>query len=298
MSILIKKLIVFIVIVYILDFTIGSIMEYLYFTEKSIQSVNNKLDYCLNKTNEDILIFGASTACHGYIPSIIRDSLKVSCYNVGYNAANMYFYYAILQSTLQRYSPKVIILNINYYELAKAKDDFDKLTDLFPFYYSNPSVREIINLSGKIEQFKMVSKLYRYNSQLLFILKQNIITPTYGDKGYIPLYGNWNNDLESLILDIPPYDSLKLNYFNKFLSLASNNGIRVIVVTTANFIEVLNSNNFEMDQFIYANELEYWNFMNDTTFINHKEYYQDVFHLNHIGATEFTKEIIERLNTN
>jgi hypothetical protein len=295
MKIFIKKILLFILLLIFLDFALGAILHHLYFSKKSQLSGDNKLYYSLNKTREDILIFGASTAIHGYIPKIIEDSLGISCYNTGWNGTNIYFSATILNSVLLRYSPKVIIFDMTAWELVKEESDFDKISELFPYYYSNKSAKEIIDFSGKYEKYKMLLKTYQYNSKLLFILTQNISSGIIGDKGYIPIYGSWENNLQTDTLSVAPSDSIKFSYFDKFVSQALNKGCKVVVVSPPVFRQYSKNQYSEIEQYSRMKDIGFWNFRNDTSFINHREYFYDYVHLNNSGAEHFTRQIADSL---
>ncbi len=294
-KIFIKKLFLFIFFSIILDFAIGTILEHFYFSQKSLVSGDNKLYYSLNMTNENILVFGASTAIHGYIPEIVEDSLGISCYNTGWNGTNIYFSNTILNSVLDRYIPKVIIFDMTAWELVKADDDFDKLSEMYPYYYSNKSVKEVIDFSGKYEKYKMLSKTFRYNSKLLYILTQNLRSQIIGDKGYEPLYGNWKKNIEKDTLDVAPYDSLKFSCLDKFVSHAFEKGCKVVIVSPPVFRQYAKNQYLAIEPYLKEKHVEFWNFRNDTTFNNHIEYFYDYVHLNHTGAELFTKQIVDRL---
>ncbi len=291
----IKKLFVFILLFIILDFAIGSILEHFYFSPRSKTSGDNKLYYSLNMTNEDILIFGASTAIHGYIPKIIEDSVGMSCYNTGWNGTNIFFSTTILCSVLQRYTPKVVIFDMTAWELVKADDDFDKLSELSPYYFSNKNVKEIIDFSGKFEKFKMLPKTYRYNSKLLYILTQNIHPHSTAEKGYEPLYGHWENNLVEDTLSVAPSDSVKFSSLDKFISQASEKGCKVVIVSPPVYRLYTKNQYSGIQEYFNKKNVEFWNFRNDTSFIDHREYFYDFVHLNNSGAKHFTIQIADSL---
>lgn len=290
-----KKLFGFLILLIFLDFIAGSILEVFYFSDRSLSNEYNKLNYSLNQTNEDILIFGSSTAYHGYIPQIFEDSLKISCFNVGQNLMNIYFHCALLNSILQRYTPRVILLDLTSWDFIKFGDEFEILSDLYPFYFSSNSVKEVIDLSGKYEKLKMLSKTYRYNSKLLLILKYNIITSNDGEKGYIPLYGHWEGDIVTDTSNTPPYNALMFNYLDRFIRNAGEKQSKVIIIASPRYAKYTKNQYLELERYLNKKGVEFWNYRNDTTFINHKEYYYNITHLNKTGAEQFTKKIVVRL---
>lgn len=94
----------------LLDFSFGKIYEALYFSDESRN--NDRLIHSVLETTEDILVFGSSRAIHHYNPQIIEDTLGVTCYNVGSGGQNIYFHLALLEAALERYVPKIAILEL------------------------------------------------------------------------------------------------------------------------------------------------------------------------------------------
>ena len=116
-----------------LDRGLGWLYETAYFSETSRK--NDRLIHSVLGTNEDILIFGSSRALHHYNPEIIEDSLGMTCYNVGSGGQNIYFHLALLESTLERYTPEIVILELMYidFEVTPQQWDTEKLGTLLPF---------------------------------------------------------------------------------------------------------------------------------------------------------------------
>ena len=91
----------FLLILFILDFSIGNILRYLYFNQNA--GLLYRTTYSLDSTNADFLIFGSSTANHHYDPYIFEKRLNMSVYNTGRDANTIFYNYAVFQSILKRY---------------------------------------------------------------------------------------------------------------------------------------------------------------------------------------------------
>ena len=169
--------------------------------------------------NEEILIFGSSRAVHHYIPAGIHDSLGMTCYNCGQDGLGIFYAYGKWQTIKKRYYPTVIL-----YEITNAFDilrnDNSKYIKLLRPYYDNPQVSNMINEIAPSEVWKMHSKCYPYNSQLISILKYNISTKKNIQAGYSPLLGEMNYipEVEQFRYDKSEIDPLKLKYFERFIS--------------------------------------------------------------------------------
>src|SRR5450432_4813903 len=104
------KFLMLLLIVFILDFTIGHVLRYYFYKQECGRQY--RAIYALDKTKADVLIFGSSTAYHLYKPPIIAARLKETCYNVGSPGQGVLFDYALLKSVLKRYTPMLIILDV------------------------------------------------------------------------------------------------------------------------------------------------------------------------------------------
>lgn len=72
---LFTRLAIFAVLIYLMDFIVGSGMKKLYFTPKEGKFYDNT--YAFDSTRADVLIVGSSKAAHNYVSQIIEDSLQL-----------------------------------------------------------------------------------------------------------------------------------------------------------------------------------------------------------------------------
>src|SRR6476619_5895977 len=88
----IKAVSLVMIIVVALDFGIGRLLKVFYFRQTS--GVDYRTRYVMENSREDLLIFGASTAVHDYIPPTFESRLKLSTYNAGRDAMSIFYDYA------------------------------------------------------------------------------------------------------------------------------------------------------------------------------------------------------------
>ena len=69
-------------------------------------------NFISDEVDANILIFGSSRAAHHYVPSILSDSLDMSCYNCGLDGNGIIYGYGKLKTITARYYPKIVILDI------------------------------------------------------------------------------------------------------------------------------------------------------------------------------------------
>jgi hypothetical protein len=140
------NLVLLFLIVFLFDWAGGAILRYFYFSQTS--GLGYRTTYSIDSTRANILVFGSSRANHHYVPEVFEDSLKMSFYNTGRDGNFLFYNYAIFKAILKRYTPKILIMDINPDELYYNPDSYDRLSSLLPYYKDHPEIRDIIELRG------------------------------------------------------------------------------------------------------------------------------------------------------
>ena len=288
-----KKTVIILTIFTISDQVVGHIFHHLFFN--IVAGENYRTTFTIDSTKADILVFGASRANHHYVPDILENELKMEVYNTGRDGNGLLYNYATFKAVTKRYSPKKIIFDIIPQELIYSKVDYERLSSLSPYYNDHQEIREIIELKGPFEKYKMLSEIYPYNSQLIAIVYRNLSkTKDTFNKGYSPLYKKMNtmvadNSKEELIGKI---DKNKINALNDIASYCNKNKISLIFVCSPVFSNPKDKLRSKIIEDIALSEnSRYFDFSCDSTFDNHPEYFQDNLHLNEDGAKIFSKLI-------
>lgn len=295
------SIVTFIVIVYALDFVVGRTLRYLYFNERS--GFQYRTTYAMDSTKADILVFGSSRANHHYVPESFEDSLKMTFYNTGRDGNGILFQTAVLKSVLKRYVPRVVILDYyGTFEKLKGNVTFD-YASLLPYYRTHKEVRKIIESNSSFEKEKLISEIYPFNSQISSIIVGNLKINKKrqdDDKGYVPLYKELQAKMDTISNDkMYPVDSVKLSSFREFITTAKKAGTDVVVVYSPIFLCNKNSQEIAICNEICKNEnVPFWDFSNDTLFINHRNLFHDFDHLNNTGAKLFSDIIVEKIKDN
>lgn len=297
----IAKACLFLMMLIVLDFSIGSFLRYLYFKQGAGQLY--RTTYSLDSTKAEFLIFGSSTANHHYVPSIFEDRLKMTVYNTGRDANTIFYNYGIFQSILKRYHPKEAILDFNVGEFKIFPDSYDKISSLLPYYKSNPELTPVIELKSPFEKWKLLSKIYPFNSLMFSILIGNTEYNKSRDyindqSGYVPLDHVWPKKLPARSA-IKPYeiDAMKIKILKAFIAECKRVNIELYICISPNFIEYTNKDlSVELVHRI-ANEyhVPFYNFSQDPLFLQHPEYFADLMHLNKTGAEVFTNKVIDKI---
>lgn len=206
----------------VFDQLMGIILHRMYLAQKN--GPEAETTFTFTKMSQDAIILGSSRGRRNYNPQFIADSLGITCYNAGHDGQTIFYEQAIIRMALSRYTPKLVILDLNPEEMYYRDVHYDRLNVLAPYYRDYPEVRDIYLLKGirdrqvsgkfivgpsksvaadfwmthgameeyaipfNAERFKMMSMIYRYNSSLLDILT-GIFKNRKSDSGFKPLKG-------------------------------------------------------------------------------------------------------------
>ncbi len=291
------KLIFFIFLFFVIDFIAGSLLKNYYYSQDSGTLYHTT--YAIEKSSEDVLIFGTSKANHSYNPELFQNRLGYSAYNVGRDGGSIFFDYALLKSVLKRYSPKIIILDVSW-EFETKQDAYDRLSMLLPYYKAHPEIRPIVAYKSKYEKFKLLSSVYPYNSMIFSILAGNAEFNKLRNKdlkGFVPLSKVLNEKI--ITHDIPDYkiDSNRVNFFNSFIQDCRQANVKLYVVVSPDFMKLtkVEKSNHLAREIATKNGVDFFDYSCDTLFLNNAKYFTDPTHLNENGATIFTNLLIDKL---
>lgn len=292
----IYKIGLFILIIFSIDFISGIILDYFYQHPKS--GIVLQEDYMINKTNEEVLIFGSSRAAFHYIPDIISNEISLTTYNVGREGTGIYFHYAILLATLERYKPKVVVLDLDFRDYYRRGGNFgtDVFKELLPYYGKvNPVFDSLVTPQWYDPLFAQ-SNLYKYNKKFFNIVSGTIEKEKNNHSGYRPLFGNWDKVSRLDVTEELIVDNRLAQSIGEFIHKARNNGIKVIIVLSPSFREmpIEFANYIESIPSIY--NVDVFNHYNDSTYLRRYDLFHDEEHLNNLGAEVFSKQIAKEIN--
>lgn len=285
-----------------LDFTIGKLLEYLYFHQTSGSLY--RTTFALEQTTANVLVFGSSRAIYHYVPEVVTDSLGLSCYNTGADGQKIFYYAALNSVILHRYKPKLIVLDVNPDEFNFSPEGYDRLNILLPYYSRHQEIRRFVDLRSPFERLKLLSRIYPYNSDLLTIGAGNLATNKSrhpDEEGYIPLDQLLDT---ALIKNLPrpafaariTLDSNKLSAYSEFIRNTIGAGVPLVVVMSPAYGFHGDSSDICLLKAIAArNHAPFLDYLRDNRYNQHPELFSDVGHLNREGAFEFTRDLVRRL---
>ena len=289
-----SKTLLFFTIVVIIDVLSGILFAYLV---KHANGGENWRNNCIcDSVNDDILIFGSSRAVHHYNPVIISDSLNLSCYNCGQGGNGVILNEARYQLILQRHRPKVLIYDVLHdVDLLVKEDNHKYLKSLKP-YYDRTGIPEVFESVDDTEKYKMLSQMYRYNSNCIQIICDYLHHSQSYIKGFCPL----NEEMDTMMVrkvaikpKTPVYDSLKISYIRKMVEESIDTKIIFVVSPIWNGADTIPYQ--PIRDICREKNIPFLDFLNNPKYVHNNAYFKDGVHLNARGADEFTKDLIIEL---
>lgn len=289
----VAKLIAFMLLFFAIDRCVGYGVRFL--IKQSVQKspTSDKLRWILKGTEADVILIGASETEHSYISKVLMDSLNATVYNCGLDGRFLPSQTIIVNSIIDRYSPKLILWSVSPRFLTPDPGDNDRLSTFKPYYRENKRCREMLNKRSWSEPIKMLSYCYTYNSDLLGYLASAFKTQKTDDNyGYepvppaqvLPKYDEkeWENQPDS------SYFSL----FEKTVSRIKENNSHCIFILTPHYSygdyqglkgyyllnKIIKDNGFVLVEDYFHHP----NLMKD-------KYFVDRAHLNNEGALTFSR---------
>lgn len=291
------NILIFFGVVAFVDVAAGKVFWYLQSTKAGGRTGAEY--YACKESNEDVIIMGSSRASHHYVPRIFEDSLELTCFNAGQDGNGIILQYGRWKMISARYTPKIIIYDVNpAFDLCR-NDNMAYVDRLKPFC-SDDEVKAYVAGIFPMEKIKLFSQMYRYNYKFIEMMFDCLKSGNDKEMGYIPLYGEIRKEIvdkerpakTTFIIE----DSVKVGYLEQLAIECKEKGTKLIFVASPAFrgggysIATFNSVRKIAEKhntpFFYYYESDYSE--NPTLF-------KDSQHLNDEGAREFTIEIIDRV---
>ncbi len=305
----------FLSILALLDGLLGLTLRHMFFANRS-GAPGYVLNHLMDKPY-DAYIMGASGAQRGYVPAVLQQELGISVFNTGEAGTNIFHNYAALQLILQKHKPKLIIwdlTNADYFYRPDASK-----TGMISPYYHHPAIYKMLLDIQPLNRFWLCSKSYPYNQKILSILSTYLhksAAEVMGDNGYHPLFTVFNprehdNPLSIYYEELTStkqrskeqqrQDLLIRKYFHAFIKLCRENDIKLIafhcpkaplnheVASTPLLAPELKA------QLTHYNIPLFSIMPSEYPAMFNPGYYYDFSHLNHAGATAYSRIIATKL---
>jgi hypothetical protein len=298
MNVELKKLLLYtakaIVLIYIIDFTLGISLEKLYDRMRSGEKA--QAHYFLKKSDADIFILGSSRALYHYNTSILTDSLNLSCYNGGRSGQSILYHTALLKAKVKHHKPKTIILDLQEDELVHQAKKYDMLNALMPYYDFDGDIRKAVDTALPRQKYWGWSHIYPFNSSLFSIIYRNINNSKGRDtNGYLTLEDKSSKGIDT-VNNCPKeiaLDNLLITSVQEFVNQCKLNDINLYVFISPRYANPNCNQNAHhtLIELLTAQDVKFYDFSNDSSFLGKRPYFYDEDHLNLTGSILYTSQI-------
>lgn len=290
------QLFIFLLLFACIDYALGEILRY-----GEAHAIGGKTERCYyinHLTHEDILFFGSSRSMNHYVPKVFEDSLGMTAYNCGEDETGIICFYPKLNLIKQRYTPKVIIYDIYHTDLLDSLrfQNIDYLKTL-KTSYGTAAVDSMFTRYEPSSKYKMLSTLYRFNSNFLNILLDNVRKTNWYDQGFYLL--NTNSMQHEPMVDNSNheyyYDEEKLSLLERFIA-ENKDSIHLYFAISPEYGRT-NDELFEpLKELCNKYSVPLLNHYCDTMFTRHQELFGNQNHLNQKGAIIYSTIIQQEIN--
>ncbi|MBS1773851.1 MAG: hypothetical protein JST82_13410 [Bacteroidetes bacterium] len=305
---LIKRGLILLAVVFVLDFAIGSWLKQMFFKQK--HGDDAVTSYVIEHANDSILIFGSSRASHHYVPDVLSAATGETVYNAGRDEMTITYTDAILPLVYKRYSPSVVIIEIAPFELNIG--NYEPIirqrisTVLLPFAAKYAELIPTVCLASETERYKMmVSRIYPYNS-----LAGTIIQNTYTHighvsiKGYEPLSGaidsiNYTKPIWGDFTKDKPLEPALVKTLKHIITLTREHNTKLILTISPFYFahDFSNNSSYHKIQKIAANNnIPFYDFSHEIPYLMNPHLFKDDVHLNDSGAQIYSRMFAEKIN--
>ena len=288
MSKFILKIVLFFLLVFVLDCSIGYCLDYMNSHQKG--NFTKDLYHGIMQSDEDILIFGSSRAMNHYVPKVIEDSLDLSCYNCGYAGEGAVFHNGRIRKILQRYSPKLIIYDIEpNFDIAISPNE--RFLDRIKPNANDSCVRNYIKEFSYDEYLKTFSRLYCYNALFYDILKGYFTFSDLSQKGYRPLFGS-NAKNAPNAGKCTTVDSLKMKSIEEIIKTCQSHDIPLLFFSSPRYGWTTSEELESVKEICKKYNTPYYDFYSNNDMTRNDTLFFTSGHFNDNGAHYYTSKII------
>ncbi len=299
-KIAVKSTLLFLIIFFAADRSLGYILRVLY--AKQSRGDYFQTTYAVKQAKEDLLIFGSSRAMHHYVSDILEKNLNYSSYNVGRNGRTVLYSYVIFSQILTYHKPKIVILDLSPLEFStdeSSQGEDMMVSSLLP-YSSLPVIRENIKKTSKSDLIlSNLFSTYAYNSSVVQLLGYyfGFQSTNKDQKGYVALKGSklpaGSNTLKTEDNKYVKDDSVQ-EVLKQFLSTAKKEKVQVYVVVSPTTKYYRKTSIPEIRQITNLYGFTFFDFSHPKGFEENR-FFRDATHLNDDGALKFTEFLVNKL---
>lgn len=270
---------------------------------KNSENMWLKTPFTVEKVDADVVVIGSSKASHHYVPQMLEDSLGMTAYNCGQDGCFFLYQNCIINMILDRYTPKVILWDIQPGSFVgeEHSNEYQNIRYLSPYYPANTWAESYINSESPKMRYRMLSRMFAYNSKLLNYIFPLVSHSSETEKGYIPLAVSENKypDFKKEKNEIHSLNESFFNILDNTIRRCSEKGVELRLYISPEYsgkATITISAAEEIGKLAIRNNIYFYNALSEQRFLKDATYFKDASHMNAKGARLFTNMVIEGFN--
>lgn len=296
------RILIFAALTVVIDFACGALFPFL---RENAKGGRTREEYFIaEKCEAEVLVFGSSRALHHYVPSVIQDSMGLSCFNCGKDGMGSVLAYARYMMLTDRYTPKLVIYDVApSFDYAADEDNTKYLGFLNPYSYKNGVYKAIVPYADLDAYLLMNSQMYRNNSHILSYMIDCLTNRHFSDSGYQAIHGRLRTNepydeipVQDMTLEI---DYGKINLIEEMIQDCQAKGTAFIFVMSPVY-----GGQYPRQQLQPAMDLAatygvpFFDYSDVDEIVYNEAYFQDRTHMNDDGARVFSKIVADAVVEN
>lgn len=288
-------------LVILADQAVGFFLRRAYFYGRSGDYYRST--YTLDKTQEPVLVLGGSRAAHHYVSAMLDTLFGMKVYNTGRDDNEIFYSQAVFRAVTRRYKPQLVLLELAPREFYYARKSYDKLNSLLPYYRDHPEIKDIVELRGSRERYKLWSAVYPFNSKCFLILNgiwNPSNDPGISTSGFLPFHSTMKISRPDNFQREPSsgIDTNKVKAVTEIVNACKKRAIRLVMVCSPVYSNPVCPGADSILQLLSVQyQVPYFDYSTDRRFDDHPELFRDNSHLNEKGARIYTRLLADTIRS-
>ena len=264
-----------------------------------------KTPFTVEKVDADVVVIGSSKASHHYVPQMLEDSLGMTAYNCGQDGCFFLYQNCIINMILDRYTPKMILWDIQPGSFVGEghSNEYQNIRYLSPYYPANTWAESYINSESPKMRYRMMSRMFAYNSKALNYVFPLVTHSSATKNGYIPLAteGYLYPDMSKQTEKEGVVNRSYLDLLYKTMKRCREKGVELRMYISPEFSQksaLTTAAAEEIGSVAMNNNVSFTNAHSDECFMQDATLFKDASHLNDKGARMFTEKVICKILNN
>jgi len=289
------NILLFFGIVAVADFGFGLVCKYM--VDNTHSGETARINGILKKNHYDVMTMGSSRCVCHYDDQMMSESLGLNAINAGFKGNGIILMYGRYHIIPKEKKPSILIYDLEptFDVLAYDNDDKNRryLSDL-KIFYGEDGISDIFNSVDYFEPLKMLSNLYRYNSDAFVLIRDFVRKEAVEYSFFLPTDKQYDISQKCGYEEIYEQDNLKLYYMEKLMLETKADGVKMIVVASPKYGASSKKDLQPVYELCLKHGVPFWDYYLD---MQDTYWFCDNMHLNLKGSEAFSKKIIKRLQT-